>query len=260
MEKEEYLDVIYKLKLNMFEFLKNGKSGHIGGSLSVIELLTATYYEKIKGQNNKLVYSKGHCEIALYSIFMEEKILDRKYIDQLKMFRSPMQGHPSNRWIDEVTYSSGSLGQGLSYAIGLAISGKRENYDVYAVIGDGEMQEGQIWEAIMVAPSFKLDNLIVIVDCNKLQLEGETLFVSETRKMMENWKNFGWNTDIIEDGHDITQILKKLNVKKKANKPTVLFASTIKGHGINYMELNSNYHGVNLTKEEIASAVKQIVR
>ena len=258
MVKDEYLELVYKIKMNMFSLLKNGKSGHIGGSLSVAEVLTAIYYEKIKGKKNKLIFSKGHCEIALYSVFLEDGILDFKTINELKEFKSPMQGHPSARWIDEVTYSSGSLGQGLSFAVGMAISGKMNCYDIYAIIGDGEMQEGQVWEAIMVAPHYNLDNLTVVVDCNKLQLEGETLFVNDINKMMENWANFGWKVDVIENGNDIEQVLKMLSIENEYGKPKVLFANTVKGNGVSYMESNSDFHGTNLTSTEITEAMKQI--
>lgn len=179
-------------------------------------------------------------------------------IKGLKKFKSPMQGHPSARWIDNVTYSAGSLGQGLSFAVGMAISGKRNCYDVYTIIGDGEMQEGQIWEALMTAPHYNLDNLTVVVDCNKLQLEGETLFVNDINKMMENWENFGWKVDVIENGNDMGQVLRKLSEEKKYGKPRVLFANTVKGNGVSYMELNSDFHGVNLSSAEIAEARKQI--
>ena len=155
-------------------------------------------------------------------------------------------------------FRSGSLGQGLSFATGLATCGKEDGYDVYVLLGDGELQEGQIWEAVIATPRFKLNNLFVIVDCNDLQLEGKTLSTGNADKMAKIWKEFGWNTKVIEDGHDIKELIDCFKNKVDNGCPNVFFAKTIKGHGIPYMENNSNYHGVNLNDEEINKAINNL--
>lgn len=258
MEENSYLMYCLRIRKQIFELLKNGKSGHIGGSLSVVEILAVIYNEFIKGKNNRFVFSKGHCELAFYSILFCEEILDKGLDKKLKIFGSQLQGHPNGHWISELDYSPGSLGQGLSFAEGLAINGKEENYKVYTVLGDGELQEGQIWEAMITAPKFQLDNLNVIVDCNGFQLEGRTFFTGDIEKLDEIWKEADWNTVIIENGHDVCELKKKMYDNQNSGRPNVFFANTIKGYGVSFTQNNNEYHGINLDFAKVMQALMEL--
>lgn len=258
MEKEELEAFCFEAKLTMFELMENGKSGHIGGSLSVIELLSVIFENYINSSKNRLVYSKGHCEVALYSLLLQKNLIEDSYRTGLKQFGSKLQGHPCSKHIKNIEYSAGSLGQGLSFATGLAICGKEENYRVYCILGDGELQEGQVWEAALYAPRLHLDNLYVVVDCNGYQLEGETLSTGDTESMRNAWKSIGWDAAIIENGHDIASIERSFLKAEEKRKPHILFAKTVKGHGVSFMENNTDYHGINLSVQEIEQAVSEL--
>lgn len=257
MEYLEYKQYCKSVKELMFSMLSSGKSGHIGGSLSITESLVVVYNECIKGTNNKLIYSKGHCELALYALFIKEHIIDELWLDYYKQFGSVLQGHPDIHKINELNFSAGSLGQGLSFAIGMALCGKKDDYEVYVILGDGELQEGQIWEGAMLAPWLKLGNLNVLIDCNGFQLEGEVPQKSEG--INAAWSSFGWNAVTIQNGHDIHE-LKSIILKKEKNVqiPNVYFIKTVKGHGISFMENRCEYHGKSLSKEEIYKALLEI--
>lgn len=254
MEKENYVNYCSSVKQHMVSLLSNGKSGHLGGSLSALELMVVIYNDHIKGTENKLIYSKGHCELLIYSIFIEEDIIERQYIKEYKKFGSPLQGHPNSSWIPELEYSPGSLGQGLSFGIGLAITGLEEGYQVFVLLGDGEMQEGQIWEAALVAKRLKLSNLHVIVDCNGYQLEGKNLSFESIYDMQIVWEKLGWHTVVIDNGHNIEIIKNQLDQAEKSDLPKIYFAKTVKGNGLSFAYNNNDYHGVNLTQAEIEQA------
>lgn len=240
----------------MLEMLKNGRSGHIGGSFSCVDVLYVIYKKEILKGTGKLVYSKGHSELALYSVMEKLNILPR--VDKsLKQLGSIFQGHPSKHWIKELSYSAGSLGQGLSYALGMALCNKNEY--TYAILGDGELQEGQIWEAAISSVHLHVRNLIAIVDCNGYQLEGEAVVTGNSSKMLLAWKSIGWNCKII-DGHDYLSIETALSWAKKMSKlgPVAIFAETVKGKGVPFMENNVAYHGTSLPCEIIDEAIKAI--
>lgn len=258
MDKNELIHEIdssvLEAKQVMFDLMENGGSGHIGGSLSIIDALMCLFHTKLVDDANYLVYSKGHAEVAIYAALIERGLL--KTGAGLKELGSPLQGHPSKKWISQFNYSSGSLGQGLSYAAGMAAALDSEQAKVFCVLGDGELQEGQVFEAVITASSLKLSNLIALIDCNGLQLEGRTIVTGGAEEMSCCWKNLGWDCAVI-DGHDTAQLIEALNTPHQ-EKPFAIFLKTIKGHGVSFMEMNPNYHGVSLSKEELNMARREL--
>ncbi len=239
-------------------------SGHIGGSLSVADILTVLYFHtmRVDAKNPKdpnrdrLVLSKGHTSPALYAALALKGFFPK---EQLKLFRSiegHMSGHPDMVHIPGVDMSTGSLGQGISAAVGMAIAGKadKRDYRVYAILGDGELAEGQVWEAAMAAAKYKLDNLTAIVDINGLQIDGSTDDVMPTEPLDQKFEAFNWNV-LKVDGHDLAAIDDAL-VKAAACKgmPTVILAATVKGKGVSFMENNAGWHGTAPNAEQYAIA------
>ncbi len=258
MDKEELIKYSLEVKKTMFELMRNGQPGHIGGSLSVVDLLTYIYENNIAGTNNNLIYSKGHCEVALYAIFVKNKIVSCNDLYNFKLFNSKLQGHPCSKRIREVDYSAGSLGQGLSYGIGLAIAKQERDEQVYCILGDGELQEGQVWEACLLAPRLYLDNLYVIVDCNGFQLEGRTLSTGDANRMSLVWELLGWDSHVIESGHDFEMIDCAFKNIIQEKKPHVFFAKTVKGNGVSFMENNCEFHGKSMDDKEIKKALNEL--
>ena len=219
------------------------KSGHPGGALSCTDILTAIYYEE-KQEDDKVVLSKGHASAALYGVLAEHGDISK---DELKTFRkygSRLQGHPSSKALDKVDVSSGSLGQGLSIANGIALANKldkKKNY-VFVLLGDGEIQEGQIWEAAMSSAHYKLNNVIVFLDYNKLQIDGSNDEVMKVKPVDKKFKAFGWNVQEI-DGHDFNQIIEAIENAKNSRKPNIIIANTTKGKGVSFMENQASWHG-----------------
>ncbi len=228
-------------------------SGHPGGSLSAMDILTVLYFETMKvdpknphdPDRDRFVLSKGHCTPALYPILALRGFFP---IEDLKYFRSiegNVSGHAEMRYMKGVDMSTGSLGQGLSAAVGMALAAKMDNkdYRTYALMGDGEIAEGQIWEAGLAAAKFKLDNLCGIIDVNGLQIDGPTSVVMPTEPLDKKWEAFGWNVIKI-DGHDYNAIEKAFEQAKTVKgKPTMILAKTIKGKGVSYMENAVGWHG-----------------
>lgn len=241
----EYIKIAKK---NMFDLLRNGKSGHIGSSLSCIDILIVLYWIKYKQKRDvHIIISKGHAELAVYSAM---KVFKQISSEKFKELGSKLQGHPSKRWIKEIEYSSGSLGQGLSYAIGKAIAFSKD--EVFVLLGDGELQEGQVWKALIVGGRIKLSNLHIIIDYNKMQLQGECLFPQENSQLGRILYYLGYK--VIEiDGHNTLDVHNALKIKDK--RPTILIANTIKGNGIYYMENNADYHSKQLSEKEIDRAL-----
>ena len=241
-------------------------SGHIGGSLSAMDILTVLYFETLKVDpkdsknpgRDRFVLSKGHCTPALYPVLALRGFFP---VEDLKLFRSiegHLSGHAEMRHVNGVDMSTGSLGQGLSAAVGMAVAGKldRKDYRVYALMGDGEIQEGQIWEAAMAAAKYKLDNLCGIVDLNGLQIDGATADVMPTEPLDKKWESFGWHV-IKADGHDVSAVAAAFQEAKTVRgKPTVILAKTVKGKGVSFMENNAGWHGKapNDEQYEIAKA------
>lgn len=253
-----------KIREDIIEEVYQAQSGHPGGSLSVADILTVLYFKEmnIKPENpnwekrDRLVLSKGHCSPALYSC-----LANRGYfpIEDLKTFRninSYLQGHPDKNKVPGVDMTTGSLGQGLSCSNGMAIAGKmnHEDYRVYCILGDGEIEEGQIWEAAMAASHYQLDNLCVIVDNNNLQIDGAIEEVMSSYPIDEKFRSFGFQVINI-DGHDIEEIIKAFEVARNIkDKPTCIIAKTIKGKGVDFMENQAKWHGKAPNEEQYYQA------
>ncbi len=243
-------------------------SGHPGGSLSIADILTVLYFEvmNIDPKNPKwedrdrFVLSKGHCSPALYGVLSERGFFPKDEIKNFRCVTSYLQGHPDMKGVPGVDMSTGSLGQGFSAACGMAISAKinKKNYRVYTALGDGELQEGQIWEAAMFAAHYKLDNLTAFVDFNGLQIDGDITKVMNPLPIDEKFKAFGWNVITI-DGHNYEEIYNAImTAKSTKDKPTVIVAKTIKGKGVSFMENNASWHGVAPKPEQYEQAIKEL--
>jgi len=243
---EELKQIAKEIRKGIIEAVYNGKSGHPGGSLSIADIITVLYFNEMNinpenpkdNNRDRLVLSKGHCAPALYSALANRGFFDVKELKTLRNIESRLQGHPDMKKISGVDMTTGSLGQGLSAANGMAIAGKLENrdYRVYCILGDGEIEEGQIWEAAMASNKYKLDNLCVIVDNNNLQIDGTIEEVMSSYPIDEKFKSFGFQIINI-DGHDIEEILKAFEVAKNVKgKPTCIIAKTVKGKGVSFME------------------------
>ena len=242
--------------------------GHPGGSLSIADILTVLYFNELNideknpkwEDRDRLVLSKGHCAPALYSVLANRGFFDKKELKTLRRLGSFLQGHPDMKKTPGVDMTTGSLGQGLSAANGMAIAAKLDNksYRVYCILGDGEIEEGQIWEAAMASNKYKLDNLCVIVDNNNLQIDGKIEDVMSPYPIDEKFRSFGFQIIKI-DGNDIDEILKAFEVAKNVKgKPTCIIAKTIKGKGISFMENEASWHGKAPNKEEYDKAVKEL--
>ncbi len=252
-KKKELAMTATRARLLGLEAVHHCASGHIGGSLSAMDILTVLYFNtmKIDPQNprdqdrDRFVLSKGHCTPALYSILALRGFFPA---EDLKMFRSVdghMSGHAEMHHVSGVDMSTGSLGQGISVAVGMALAGKvnRQDYRVYALMGDGEIEEGQTWEAVMSAAKYKLDNFCAIVDVNGLQIDGATADVMPSEPLDEKYKAFGWNV-IKVDGHGYGALADAFQQAKTCKgKPTMVLAKTVKGKGVSFMENNAGWHG-----------------
>jgi transketolase len=257
-----------KLRTHIVEMTSAAQSGHPGGSLSSIDIIACLYFGIMKidpknpqwKERDRFVLSKGHGAPALYSALAEAGFFPAKYLTSLRQVGSALQGHPDMKGIPGVDMTTGSLGQGLSAAVGMALGFRIDsapNY-VYCVIGDGESQEGQIWEAAMSAGHHKLDHLIAILDRNQLQIDGKVEDIKGIEPVADKWRAFRWN--VIEvDGHNIKDLLGAFE-KAKANKgkPTMIIANTVKGKGVSFMEWNNAFHGKAATAEELKKAVEEI--
>jgi transketolase len=241
------------------------KAGHPGGSLSIIDILTAIYeldVDLASKKRSRVILSKGHAVPAQYAVFNEKGILSDEEMKTYRTVNSRLQGHPYLVDIPQSDATTGLLGQGLSIAVGVAVAKKHdgENNRVYAIVGDGEMMEGQIWEAILEAPQFRLDNLVLIVDYNKLSSSGPVKDEMDLDPLAEKLKAFRW--DVLEiDGHNMEQIVKCIRLAQKGTgKPIAIIANTVKGKGVSFMENNPKWHSSALTDEEYHTALADIRR
>ena len=265
MNIQELTKKAVEIRKGIIEAVYYAGSGHPGGSLSVADILTVLYFHEMNirpeepkwEDRDRLVLSKGHCSPALYSCLANKGYFP---VEDLKTFRkidSYLQGHPDRNKIPGVDMTTGSLGQGLSAANGMAIAGKmdKKDYRVYCILGDGEIEEGQIWEAAMTSSKYKLDNLCAIVDNNNLQIDGTVEEVMSPYPIDEKFRSFGF--EIIKiDGHDIEEIIKAFEVARNIKgKPTCIIAKTIKGKGISYMENQVGWHGKAPNEEQYKEAM-----
>lgn len=267
--KEKELAIIAtRVRKNIVEQVYRAKSGHPGGSLSIADVLTVLYFNNMNididnskwEDRDRFVLSKGHCSPALYAVLAERGFFP---VEDLKGFRSidsVLQGHPDMKYIKGVDMSSGSLGQGLSAASGMALSGKihNKNYTVYAALGDGEIAEGQIWEAAMFSAHYKLDNLIAFVDVNGLQIDGPTCEVMNSEPIDKKFEAFGWNVIKI-DGHNYNEIDSAIkNAKEIKEKPTAIICKTTKGKNVSFMENQAKWHGSAPNEEQYNQAIREL--
>ena len=265
---KELQKIACKVRMGIIEGVYNAKSGHPGGSLSIADLLTYLYFVKMKidPQNPKmedrdrLVLSKGHCAPGLYSALAQRGYFP---VDELKTLRhigSRVQGHPDMKHIPGVDMSSGSLGQGISAACGMALSGKLSNktYRVYAILGDGEIEEGQVWEAAMFAAHKKLDNLVAIVDSNGLQIDGTVAEVNSPEPITDKFAAFGFHV-ITMDAHDFNDIERAFSeAERVTGKPVAIIQKSVKGKGVSFMENQVSWHGSAPNKEQYEQAMAEL--
>lgn len=257
-----------EIRKSIVSMITEAKSGHPGGSLSATDILTALYFSemnvdpanpKMEGRD-RFVLSKGHAAPAIYATLAEKGYFSKDELMTLRKFGSRLQGHPDMKKLPGIEISTGSLGQGLSVANGMALNAKifDENYRTYVVLGDGEIQEGQIWEAAMTAAHYKLDNLCAFLDSNNLQIDGNVSEIMGVEPLDKKWEAFGWNVIKI-DGHDFEQILSALDkAREYKGKPTMIIAKTIKGKGVSFMENVCGFHGVAPTLEELERALAEL--
>lgn len=265
---EALANIANDIRIGIIEQVYNANSGHPGGSLSCADILSVLYFNQMnidpKNPNEKgrdrFVLSKGHCSPALYATLARKGYFDKELLQGFRKIESNLQGHPDMKKVPGVDMTTGSLGQGLSAAVGMAISSKinHEGYRVYCLLGDGEIQEGQIWEAAMSATKNKLDNLCAIVDYNNLQIDGNIEKVAGLTKIRKKFEAFGFN--VIEvDGHNIQELISAFNdVKSKKDMPSVIIAHTIKGKGVSFMEEKAEWHGKAPNKEEYEQAINEL--
>ncbi|MDD5645160.1 MAG: transketolase [bacterium] len=258
-----------ELRLDIVEMITRAGSGHPGGSLSALDLLAVLYYcimnikpeKPVWKDRDRFVLSKGHAAPAIYSILSDMGFFSKKELPGLRRIGSILQGHPDMRKVPGIDISTGSLGQGLSVAVGMALAGKLDakDYKVYALLGDGELQEGQVWEAAMAAAHYKLDNLAIAVDNNGLQIDGKIEEVMNPYPIEDKFLSFGWKIKSI-DGHDFAEIFDAWEWagSSKDGKPSAIIAKTVKGKGVYFMENVVEFHGKAPTPEEGKDALAKI--
>ncbi len=256
------------IRIGVIEAVYSAKSGHPGGSLSCTDILTVLYFNQMnineKEPNAKVrdrfVLSKGHCSPALYSTLARKGYFEKEKLLTFRNIESNLQGHPDMNKVPGVDMTSGSLGQGLSVANGMALASKLngDGYRVYCLLGDGEIEEGQVWEAAMTSNKYKLDNLCVIVDNNNLQIDGKIEEVKGLTNIGDKFKSFGFEVLQI-DGNNIEELLNAFNVAKQIKgRPTVIIAKTIKGKGVSFMENKVEWHGRAPKEEEYKQAIEEL--
>ena len=253
---------------NILEQVYGASSGHIGGSLSCIDILVSIYFKHANVDINnpkcedrdRVILSKGHCSPALYSVLAEKGFIDKELLKTFRKIGSILQGHPDMKNIPGVDMSSGSLGQGLSVANGIAIAGKmdKKDYKVYCILGDGEIQEGQVWEAAMTSAHYNLNNVIAFLDYNNLQIDGKVEDVMNISNIADKFRAFNFN--VIEiNGHDFEQIDNAIiRAKAEKEKPSIIIAKTIKGKGISFMENVAKWHGEAPKEEDYKIAKSEL--
>ncbi len=264
----ELQSLALRVRREIVEMIGAAKSGHPGGSLSAVEILVTLYFDEMRhdpanpqwADRDRFILSKGHAAPVLYTVLAEAGYTPRGELNNLRKLGSIYQGHPDRRFLPVLEASTGSLGIGLSVGLGMALAARLNQSPsrTYVVLGDGEIQEGQIWESAMFAPFHKIDNLVAIVDYNKIQLDGFVKDIMEVSPLAEKWKAFGWH--VIElDGHNIPQ-LQAAFLEGKATKgiPTVIVANTIKGKGVSFMENNPKFHGTAPTPAEVQAALQEL--
>ncbi len=268
MEIKELELIAAKGRLLAVDAIHTASSGHPGGSMSCMDALTALYFNEMNvdaknpqwAERDRFVLSKGHCAPALYAILALKGFFPVEDMKLLRSIKAHLSGHPDMRHVPGVDMSTGSLGQGLSCAVGMAMAAKhtKKDYRTYAICGDGEVNEGQIWEAAMAAAKWDLDNLCAFIDVNRLQIDGETKDVMPTEPLDKKFEAFNWHVIKI-DGHNFEQILSALKeAKETKGKPTAVIMETVKGKGISFMENLAGWHGKAPNDEQFATAKAEL--
>lgn len=261
-------EITRTIRKDIISMIHGAKSGHPGGSLSAVEIVTALYFDEMNidptnpkmEDRDRFVLSKGHAAPVLYATLAHKGYFDKEELKGLRKTGRMLQGHPDMKGTPGVEMSTGSLGQGFSVACGMAMAAKLDNapWNVYALLGDGEVQEGLIWEAAMSAAHYKLDNMIAFLDHNGLQIDGDVSKVMNIGPIVDKFKAFGWN--VIEiDGHDFDQIFAALDMARSTvGKPTMIVAKTVKGKGVSFMENNPGWHGNAPSDNELEIALAEL--
>lgn len=258
-----------QIRKHILEMVFAAKSGHIGGSLSACEILTALYFTQMdickaninSTQRDRFVLSKGHASPLLYAILSAKGLLGEENLLHFRKLNSNLQGHPNMRSLAGVDMSTGSLGQGISNAVGMALSNQYHElpYRIYALLGDGECEEGQVWEAAMSAAHYHLDNLVAIIDHNGLQIDGAVNEVMNPTPIDEKFSAFGWHVINVSDGHDFKSIINAFQqARSNKGKPTAIIAHTIKGKGVSFMENVAGWHGVAPDETQFNAALAEL--
>ena len=266
-EKKELEKIALKARMGIIESIHAAKAGHPGGSLSCADILTYLYFKQMKvdpenpdmADRDRFVLSKGHAAPALYAVLAQRGFFDEKELINLRQIGSILQGHPDLKKVPGVDMSTGSLGQGVSAAVGMALSAKHfgNDFKVYSILGDGEIEEGQVWEAAMFAGNHKLDNLILFIDNNNLQIDGTVEDVNSPYPIDKKFEAFGF--DVLEiNGNDFDDIEDALIKAEKCSKPVAIIAKTVKGKGVSYMENAVNWHGAAPNDELFEQAMAEL--
>ncbi len=268
LNKAELVQSAKQIRADIIEMIYHGKSGHPGGSLSIAEILAVLYGAVMKHDpgnpswedRDRMVLSKGHAAPALYAILAQCGYFDHEVLKSFRKFGSILQGHPDSKKVPGVEVSTGSLGQGLSLSAGMAWGARKQGkaFRVYCILGDGEIQEGQVWEAAMAIPQFGLNNITAILDYNNLQIDGTVPEIMDVSPVDDKFRAFGWNVAVI-DGNDIDAVLAVLEDSKLVDKPTMIIAKTVKGKGVSYFEGKvSSHHIANMSEELLKEAMNEI--
>lgn len=265
---EELQEKAKQIRRDALEAIYAAKSGHPGGSFSATEMLVALYYKQMQNisaadpkniDRDRFVLSKGHACPALYAALARRGFFDPKHLTTLRQYHSILQGHPDMNKTPGIDISSGSLGNGLAIGVGMAMSGRlhHQDYMTYVMLGDGEVQEGMVWEAAMAAHHHDLGNLVAIVDCNGVQINGWVNEIMTVEPLADKWRAFGWN--VVEvNGHNMKDLLTVLHTAKTMRHPTVILMRTVKGRGVSFMEDDCKWHGNSPSDEELVQAILEI--
>jgi transketolase len=257
------------IRQDIIRMIHQAKAGHPGGALSAADIVTALYFHvmRINPKNpdwegrDRFILSKGHACPVWYAALAEKGYFEMKHLDTLRKFHSILQGHPDMKKTPGIDMTSGSLGNGLSIGVGMALAAKRkrQSYNVYVILGDGEVQEGMVWEGAMAGAHYNLDNLTAIVDYNGLQVDGWNKEVMNIYPLVEKWQAFGWSVVEI-DGHNMPEILGAFQKAHKIKGPVVIIAHTVKGKGVSFMENACEWHGLAPNDEETAKALQELAK
>ena len=265
---DELKSISKEIRKDIVKMLTESASGHPGGSLSATDIMTVLFFKEMNLDPNnekdpnrdRFVLSKGHAAPVLYSALARRGYFPVEELSTLRKFKSRLQGHPSIQYLPGIDMSTGSLGQGVSAAVGMALAGKidKKGYRVYTLLGDGELEEGQVWEAAMCAAHYKLNNLTAFIDFNGLQIDGDITKVMNPCPIDKKFEAFGWNVLVI-DGHNYEEIIDAIEKAKECkDKPTAVVCNTVKGKGVSFMENQAAWHGTAPSKEQCETALKEL--